>query len=180
MGVRHDDLLEVATKVFIATPTASLSDVAAAAGVSRTTLHSRFPTRQALLVALAQDAMDLIETAYADARPDQGPIPDAIHRVVERLIPLGPRVEFLLRERSLDSETELLRRYEELDRPLLALVERGQQDGTLRSDLPPWWVVSSFTSVVYGAWDAIAFGRLAPLDAPRLVTETVVWGLAAR
>lgn len=180
MTVRHDSLLDVATRVLIATPGASLGDVAAAAGVSRSTLHSRFPTRQSLLVALALEAMDLITRAYERARPDDGPAEDAIRRIVEQLIPLGPRVEFLLRERSLDSEPEVVRRYEDLDLPLLRLVERGQQDGSLRRDLPSWWVVSSLTTAVYGAWDAIAYGKLAPLDAPGLVTETTLFGLVAR
>ena len=72
MSVRSDDLLGVATKVFIAEPGASLGDVAAAAGMSRTTLHARFPTRQALLVALAMEAMDLIAAAYDQARLDDG------------------------------------------------------------------------------------------------------------
>ena len=180
MSVRTDDLLGVATKVFIAKPGASLGDVAVAAGVSRTTLHSRFPTRQALLVALAMEAMDLIAAAYEQARLDDWPVDQALLRVVEVMIPLGPRVEFLLRERSLDSEAELVRRYEELDQPLVRLVQRGQQEGTLRRDLPAWWVVSSLSAAVYGAWDAIADGRLAPREAPALVTETMLHGLVSR
>lgn len=180
MIVRPPDLLAVATKVLISSPAASLGDVAAAAGISRTTLHSRFPTRQALLVALAMEAMGLIETAYEDATLDEGPVEDAIRRAVERMIPLGPRVEFLLRERSLDAETEVVRRHDELDRPLLELVRRGQQDRTLRGDLPDWWIVSSLASMVFGAWDAIADGRLAPRDAPGVVCGTILGGLAPR
>lgn len=180
MAVQSDDLLAVATRVLVTNPAASLGDVAAAAKVSRTTLHSRFPTRQALLVALALQAMDLIAAAYERARLTDGPVDQALYRLVDLLLPLGPRVEFLLRERSLDSETHVIRRYEELDQPLLQLVRRGQGDGTLRSDLPAWWVVSSLSAAVYGAWDAIASGQLAPNDAPALVTETLLHGLVPR
>lgn len=172
--------MDVATRVLIETPGASLGDVAAAAGVSRSTLHSHFSSRQALIVALALEAMELITTAYENARPDEGPVDEAIHRIIEQMIPVGPRVEFLLRERSLDSESEVVERYENLDLPLLRLVERGQQDGTLRRDLPAWWVVSSLTAAVYGAWDAVASGKLASRDAPALVTGTALFGLVAR
>jgi AcrR family transcriptional regulator len=67
MIVQTRTLLDVATRVLVADPAASLGDVAAAAGVSRTTLHSRFPTRHALLVALAEEALTLVEQALEDS-----------------------------------------------------------------------------------------------------------------
>ena len=167
MAVRDDDLLTAATQVLLRHPTASLAEVAAQTGVSRTTLYSRFPTRQALLVGLAQAAMDLVEKAYVEARLDDAPLDGAgveagLQRVVALLVPLGERVEFLLRERSLDAEPELVARYAELDRPLVGLVGRAQDAGVLRRDLPAWWVVASLAGSVYAAWEAIADGRQAP------------------
>lgn len=185
MAVRDDDLLTLATQVLLRQPTASLAEVAAQTGVSRTTLYSRFPTRQALLVGLAQAAMDLVEKAYVDARldgapPDRAGVEAGLLRVVERLVPLGERVEFLLRERSLDAEPELVARYAELDRPLVAFVTRAQEAGALRRGLPAWWVVASLVGSVYAAWEAIADGVLAPRDAPALVLGTVLDGVRER
>lgn len=173
-------MLDVATRVLLQSPTASLAEIAAAAGVSRTTLHQRYPTRQDLLVALALEAMDLVRQAYADARPDEGSAREAIERVVDRMVPLGPRLEFLLRERSLDAEEEVNRRYADLDAPLVVLVTRGQAAGELRADLPAWWLVASLVGAVYAAWEAIADGRLAPRDATGLVLTSVLDGLAPR
>ena len=62
MVVREDTLLTAATQVLLRQPTASLAEVAAEVGVSRTTLYSRFPTRQALLVGVAEAPMSLDET----------------------------------------------------------------------------------------------------------------------
>ena len=173
-------MLEVATRVLLADPAASLQDVAVAAGVSRTTLHSRFPTRHALLVALANEAMDLVERAVeaagiatADGDDARGPL----GRLVELALPLGPRVLFLLRERSLDAEPELDARYEALDAPLVAFVERAARRGRLRSDLPAWWTAAALWGAVTTAWEAIADGRLAPRDAPALVLGTVLDGV---
>lgn len=177
VAVRTDELLTLATHTLMASPAASMGEVAAAAGISRTTLHSRFPSRQALLVALAMEAMDLIEAAYAEARMDEGSVRDALGRAVELMIPLGPRVEYLLRESSLDAEPDVVRRHQELDQPLLDLVRRGQRDRTLRSDLPDWWIVGSLAAVVFAAWAAVADGRLAPRDAPGFVGATVLEGL---
>lgn len=180
MAVQKETLLDVATQVLLHSPAASLAEVAAAAGVSRTTLHQRWPTRQDLLVALALAAMDLVRDAYAAARLEEGTAREAVERLVDRLVPLGPRLEFLLRERSLDAVDEVTRRYAELDHPLVVLVERGQDAGELRADLPAWWLVASLTGAVYAAWEAIADGRLAPRDATGLVVTTVLDGMAPR
>jgi AcrR family transcriptional regulator len=179
MAVRDNVLFPAATQVLLRQPTASLAEVAAAIGVSRTTLYSRFPTRQALLVGLAQAAMDLVEQAYVDADLDDAAVAASLLRVIERLVPLGQRVEFLLRERSLDDEPELVARYTALDRPLVAFVNRAQQAGVLRGDQPAWWIVASLTGAVYAAWEAIADGRLASRDAPALVLGTVLDGVRA-
>jgi AcrR family transcriptional regulator len=180
MAVRDDGLLAVATQVLLRRPTASLTEVAAATGVSRTTLYARFPTRQALLVGLAQAAMDLVEKAYLDADLDNADVTGSLTRVVELLVPLGERVEFLLRERSLDDEPELVARYAVLDRPLVEFVSRAQQVGELRADLPAWWIVLSLAGSVYAAWEAIADGRLAPRDASALVLNTELDGIRPR
>ncbi len=180
MAVRDEALLTAVTQMLLRQPTASLTEIAAATGVSRTTLYARFPTRQALLVGLAQAAMDLVEKAYVDARLDDAEVTASLGRVVELLVPLGERVEFLLRERSLDGEPELVARYAELDRPLVEFVTGAQRAGELRGDLPAWWIVASLFGSVYAAWEAIADGRLAPRDAPGLVLGTVLDGVRER
>lgn len=177
MTVQTDTLLEVATRVLVADPSASLAEVARAAGMSRTSLHSRYPTRTALLTALAHEAMNLVERAYAGAHLDDDDVGAALGRLVDRLVPLGPRVEFLLRERALDAEASVVARYETLDQPLIERIARAQHDGQVRADLPAWWVAAALLAAVYSAWEAVADGRLAPRDAPALVRTTVLHGV---
>ena len=172
-------LLEIATEVFVADPTAALGDVARAAGIGRTTLHKLYPTRHALLVALARDALDVLERTYADAGLD-APGTDVratLQRLLTAVIPLGPRMEFLLRERSLDVEQDLAARVEALDDAVRALVRRAQRAGVLVADLPDEWVVASINAQVYAAWELIAEGRLAPVAAPDLVLRTLMRGI---
>ena len=176
-----EPLLDVATRVLLQDPAASLAQVAAAAGMSRTSLHTRYPTRLALLVALAHGAMDHVEAAYREARLDADePGEQVMGRLVELLLPLGPRVEFLLRERSLDDLPDVVARYERLDDPLSSFVERAQRRGELAADVPPWWVTSSLIGGVYTAWEVVASGRLAPRDAPALVLRTLLSGVGPR
>lgn len=177
MAVSIRTLLDTATRVLVTSSSASMGDVAAAAGISRTTLHSRFPSREALLSALADDAMDLVEQAYRDARLDDGSVADALRRLVALLVPLGPRLDFLLRERSLDDDAAVTARYVQLEQPLVALFERGRHEGAVRTDLPPWWLASGATGLVSAAWEAVADGRLAPRDAADVVVTTLLDGV---
>ncbi len=180
MSVRNrTSLLQVATEVLVADPSASLADVARAAGIGRTTLHAQYPTRHALLVALAREALDLLETTYADAGLDEPDVEAVLRRLVTAVLPLGPRMEFLLRERSLDVEPDLTARLEALDEQVRALVRRAQAEGTLRRELPDEWIVASLNALVYAAWELVALGRVAPAAAPALVLDTLLGGAAA-
>lgn len=172
-------LLQTATEVLVADPAASLGDVAAAAGIGRTTLHKLYPTRQSLLVALAKDALEVLEGIYREVVLDEpgSAAPRVLRRLVTAVIPLGPRMEFLCRERSLDTEPELIARVEALDAPVLGLVRRAQAEGVLTADLPDEWVVASINALVYAAWELIALGRLAPVAAPELVMRTLLGGI---
>lgn len=175
----RQSILDIATEVLLSNPSASMADVAAAAGLGRTTLTKRYPTRQAMLVAVAHDAVDRLDKAFAEAQLDVpgDQVLDALHRLVTLVIPLGPRIEFLVRQPSLDLDEELGARVTAIDEPIEELIRRGQQAGIFRADVPVWWVNLTFNGLVYSAWEAIVLGRLAPLDAPDLVMATLLGGI---
>lgn len=62
-GGRPHTLLDIAADVLGANPSASLAEVAAAAGIGRTTLHKQYATRQELLKAIAVHVLDRAEEA---------------------------------------------------------------------------------------------------------------------
>jgi len=163
-------LLECAAEALVANPSASLAEVAQAAGIGRTTLHKQYATRQDLLVAVAHESLDALERAVEGAGDD-------LRRLVSVLIPLGARLAFLFRQPSLDAETEVMDRLAGLDVPIQRIVAAAQREGVLRTDLPDWWFVSTLYAQVYVAWESIACGRLAPLAAPDLVMTTLLSGL---
>lgn len=170
-------VLEAATRLLLESPDLSLGELATRIGIGRTTLHRMFPTREAVLVAVAHDAIDHLTVVYAEAGlgADGDPVA-SLGRLVERLVPLGPRLMFLLRANELRDDPDLDRRIDELDAPLLRTVEHAQHRGALDRALPVWWVTESLYAVVYVAWEQVELGRLAARDAPPLVIRTWLHG----
>jgi TetR/AcrR family transcriptional regulator, mexCD-oprJ operon repressor len=141
-----DAILEAAAGVIAASgESASMSDVAEAAGVARATLYRYFPNRQALLDDLAALAVDDAEVRLAAARLEEVPTHEAITRVVRALVEVGDAFVVLARER-VEPDAEQFERG--VGAPLRQLVERGQAGGDLREDLPTTWLTDALVSLV--------------------------------
>ena len=159
-------------------PAASMDEIAVAGGVSRATLFRRFPSRSALVAELSRRAVDEYVAATDAARPEDGPAPEAMRRVLGHLSVLAPRYGLLVLQPVDDLvEHGLLDRARVADRRLHRLVVRGQEDGDFRVDLGADWVLTTITWLIVGAADGLRLGRLAPADIERLVTETVLGAL---
>lgn len=129
-------ILETAAHLLADRPEASMNELAAAAGVGRATLYRYFPTREALLAALASEAHQELVTRITDASLDRAPVPEALQRLLRVLLTVGDRYVVLMRERvKPHGPTE----QEEFERlilaPIQALFQRGIDDGTFRDDL---------------------------------------------
>jgi TetR/AcrR family transcriptional regulator, mexCD-oprJ operon repressor len=139
-------ILEAARRVFGARgERASMSDVAAAAGVTRGTVYRYFPNRQSLLDELAGSALRAAGDRLAAARIDEVPVFESITRAVRALVEVGELFALLARER-VHGEGDDFERY--VGGPLRALVERGQSTGELRGDMPSAWLTDSLIGIV--------------------------------
>ncbi|MDT5073313.1 MAG: TetR/AcrR family transcriptional regulator, repressor for lfrA, partial [Mycobacterium sp.] len=93
-------ILDAAMAVLGDNPGASLGDIASAAEVGRSTLHRYFAERSDLLRALALHVHALSNAAIEHAEPDCGPAEEALRRVVECQLDLGPIVPFVYNDSS--------------------------------------------------------------------------------
>jgi AcrR family transcriptional regulator len=170
---RRDELLAVATEVLVAEPGASLASVATAAGVSRSTLHARFPTREGLLREVATRALDTCERVVSEATLRGGGGDRELTYLVAALVPVGPQLSFLWRNPSFDHDPELGARWAGIERDIGAVVARAKESGLLGDGRPIWWDTFTLLALVTVAAESIYVGRLAPLDAPHLVLSTL-------
>jgi AcrR family transcriptional regulator len=120
-----------------------MADVAAEAGVARATVYRHFPNREALLERLITRA-DRDAAARLDPENiGDAPARDAVVRSIRALIELGDSVVLLAgvwRTRSAGTSAVLERRR--------VLMERGQETGDLRADIPAEWLADSLVATV--------------------------------
>ena len=104
--------------------------IAQATGVARGTIYRYFPTRQALLTTVLDQALGQADHHLRQANLAAVPFPEGLARAVRTLVALGDDFLVLVDQRLLtggDIPTFS---------PVEALVDRGRQAGELRSDLP--------------------------------------------
>jgi AcrR family transcriptional regulator len=169
-------LLDVAAEVLVADPSASLTQVAEAAGIGRTTLHKHYATREDLLRAVGHRVIDLWEqvTELASADDADG----GLRAAIEAMIPIGPQLAFLWRTPSFDHDQDLETRWNAFTQDTLAILKRAQDRGVISAAVPDWWLLSTFHAVIYIASERVQLGQLARLDAPGLALSTLLHGIA--
>jgi TetR/AcrR family transcriptional regulator, mexCD-oprJ operon repressor len=156
---------------------ASMVEIAEAAGVGRATLYRHFPTRDALLAALAVQALDEIAQRVADAGLEQTSVIEGIERLARVFLTVADRYVVLVRERVRPEPDEAERR---VGGPLRAVFERGIREGVLRSDLGPQAQLRLFSSLVTGALQAGLQRELGIEETAAILTSFFLEGARAR
>jgi AcrR family transcriptional regulator len=141
---------------------ASLGEVAAAARVSRTTVHRYFAERSDLLAAVADEVMEQVTDATVRARLDHGPAPEALARLCREYFELGVVLTVLFNGVVEISDEDWERCDIAADRELAAAVARGHAEGSIDRELTPEWIEQLVWALLYTAWN---YGRAR--DVPR-------------
>ncbi|MEQ4725608.1 TetR family transcriptional regulator [Nonomuraea sp. B19D2] len=172
-------ILEAGARLLSADPTASVADIAKAAGVGRVTLYGHFPSREALVDAVLDHAVDVADAVLADESIDTAPAPAAMAELLRSSWELLDRHRRLFMAADRVLATERIREHH--DRPLRRverLIARGQRDGDFRTDLPLAWLVTTFFSIIHSAAQEREAGRLAPEEAEQVLITTMLSLLA--
>jgi len=153
---------------------ATISAVAAGAGVSRVTVYAHFPTWEALLEAAVERAVQRIMAALEAVSPADGPAVEALERVLA-----GGWQHLAGYQAMAQAVSELLtpeavaRTHQAAHRTIAALLARGQADGSFRTDLPADWLVHASIALIHTCNDGVRSGRIDPDDALRILTTSI-------
>jgi AcrR family transcriptional regulator len=161
-------IVAAAIRVLGERPRASMQEVADAAGLHRATVHRHFSTRDDLLLAVRERALD--EFAALVGQPDLGEMPPAlaVEELTRRSLELGDRLRLYRVTAVFDEASE--ERADVLDRPIAELMERAQRAGDVRGDLPPEQLAMAWGGLVLAALPRIADGLALPAASSFVLT----------
>lgn len=149
-------ILDATASVLARDRTATLPQIAAEAGVARSTLHRYFADRDRLISQTTLDSIQVIDEIISAAATDHGPAVDAMRRLITTLVPAGDRIVFLF------ADPAVLRDIPESAQPNHApigeLIVRGQQEGVFDGELSADWIeIALFGLLIRGCRQA-AYG----------------------
>lgn len=168
-------ILEAALDALAGDPDASMAEIARRAGVVRATIYAHFPTREALLDFVMERAVAQVAEAAAAAEPARGEPAEALERVLRatwRKLELFHALLAINTARL--STAELRRRHLPVLEQFAPLIERGQQDGAFRSDVPVEWHLAVLRAIVHAASAELQSGRLTEATIEQTMLTTVL------
>lgn len=171
-------ILEAAVRVLAEDPGASMEQIAAAAGVARTTIHRRFASRQALIEALASTAARQLADAVDDGRPDTAPPLVAMHRITANVLQVKGAWAFAL-ELPAEQQGEAAGLQQDIDRRCVAVLERARADGLIDAAADLDWVRRVYYALIGETLRGDADGADPDALAARIV-DTLLRGAGPR
>jgi AcrR family transcriptional regulator len=176
MAVDRDHVLRSAAALLSRRSTATMDEVARAAGISRATLHRHFAGRDALVRALEALGIAECEAALDAARLDEGAAADAVRRLVHELEPAAGLLSFLYSENQLFEGEEQNAGWARLDDRISAVFRRGRLNGEFRVDLTPAWLTEALFGLIASGAYVVLNGRAAPRDFDHMIAELLLGG----
>ncbi|MFE2938584.1 TetR/AcrR family transcriptional regulator [Streptomyces sp. NPDC059255] len=167
-------ILAAAVELFSENRNASMTELAAAARVGRSTLHRYFPERADVIRAVARLAIE--ETATASRQVGSGGTPlEALRRVVEAYLEFGPVMLWLASEPAILNDPPLMQHmYENVKMFDDVLVGATEQ---LHPHLSRSWVRRVLMGLIYVGWEAERDGEMTRHEVCTAVMTTVTDGV---
>lgn len=154
---------------------ATISAVAAESGVSRVTVYSHFEDRRRLLESVVERAVRRVMAAIEPAASHEGPPLKALQRLIAAGWEELARNSAIRRASATELSAEAMHRvHGHAHLVIHALVARGREDGSFRTDVPVGWLVTSLLALIHAAADEVREGRLESDEAREALTATAV------
>lgn len=178
--MNRETLLRRAMIALVNDRSASLADVAAQVGVSRTTLHRRFATREVLLTEVARFALDEVDRIYDAMGVDDEPVIRAVETMGEMVLDIGAAYTLLWAQPFIVDRAEFHLRREAQDERFERFAARGQADRIFRTDMPAGWVGMSIAFQASALSIGVRIGYIRERGVQRLFVRTALGGVGAQ
>ncbi|AMW12946.1 hypothetical protein A4E84_27710 [Streptomyces qaidamensis] len=168
-------ILDVALAELLRDPDASMDQIARAAGVVRRTVYGHFPSREALISTLVDEAVQALSAAHAAGREDVREPAEAVARSVLAVWAIADRYRLLV---ALAQRTVTMQGIRERLAPVreasIGLLQRGLDEGVFSSPLPAPALAYVHEQMLFAVMEAVNDGLLAAQEAGRCAAVTVL------
>lgn len=143
-------ILVAADRLLRTNPSATLEDIGVEAGVSRTTVYRRFPTRQLLILTLSRWAVGRIAEALERASIEVAPAYVALYQATRNVIEVKVSLDYT-RGLALPDDPIVSEYQEQMTHTAIRLVRQCQSEGIISNDVDPGWVRVLFYAIIHAA-----------------------------
>ncbi|MFI1768149.1 TetR/AcrR family transcriptional regulator [Streptomyces sp. NPDC020800] len=168
-------ILDVALAELLRDPDASMDQIARAAGVVRRTVYGHFPSREALISTLVDEAVAALAQADAGAREEITDPARAVARSVLAIWEIADRYRLLV---ALAQRTVTVQGIRERLAPLretkVRLLQHGLDEGVFSSPLPAPALAYVHEQMLFAVMEAVNDGLVTAEEAGRSATVTVL------
>jgi AcrR family transcriptional regulator len=167
-------ILDAAVDALASDPDASMAEIARRAGVVRATIYVHFPTRESLVDAITQRAIAEATTVIEAAEPQRDDAPEALRRVLVSAWRSLGRYHALVAINTRLPHAELHAKHHPVLAALEPLIQRGQRDGSFRSDVPATWHLAMILALIHATSAELQAGRIPEDHAESALLATVL------
>lgn len=166
-------VIDAAIRTLGGRPDASMDEIARAAGVTRQTVYAHFPSRDALIDAVTEQATAEVTGLLDGLDLDQAPPAQALTRLLDAGWQVAARFPFLWLQPAVDPGKDADRHAPVLDR-MLDIVRRGQASGDFDASVPAHWLLSACLALGRVTEDEVKAGRMTIEQATQAMHQSVL------
>lgn len=172
-------VIDAAAQVLRSRPNATMAEIAARAGLGRTTVYRHFAGRDELLRALVAHVADEVDERSAGIVAREESVEETLRAIAGACIEVGLRYPFLYGLRQ-DAVPALRRLTGTATTPYLDYLVAARERGELRSDQPLRWITAVQAGVTIAMIGELLAGRFERAEAAGVLGDTLVAMTVAR
>ncbi len=167
----EDKIIQAAFKIYYQDASASFDKIAEEAGVSRMTIHRKFPKREALIIAacrkLFQEGSQILEEALEAEKTSIEQLKSFVVRSVKNRLNYHFVYQFQEIHHLMDHE-DCTAFYNKLEK----LYQNLKEEKHIANSVTEAWFFHMFDAVMMTAWHTYEHGCVAPNDIPKLAWQS--------